>query len=144
MKQRLSARLFSATISLVALAAWFVASNHCALANVVPKAAEPASEHSHCGSSPQSTDNEEKGGECDGSKCCKSLSVPTLAFAKTVVSCDNALFVANDYLAGDFASLGTHHDAPICELDTGPPVTPSFAESVLQRSLRAHAPPSLV
>ena len=142
MQQRLSVRLFSATVSLVTVAAWFVASNHCALANVVPKPA--ASDHSHCGSSQEAPDEKDNGGECDGSKCCKSLSVPTLAFAKSAVSFDSALFVAKDYLGRDSGSLGTHHDPPICELDTGPPATRSFAESVLQRSVLAHAPPSLV
>ena len=145
MKQRLGTRLFSASVSLVAVAAWFVASNHCAIANVAPKPAAPgAADHSHCGGAEGAPAKEDEGGDCDGSKCCKSLSVPTLAFAKSAVSYDGLLFVAKDYFGSDFGSLGTNHDEPICELDTGPPATRSFAESVLQRSILAHAPPSLV
>ena len=143
-KQRLRSRIFSATVSLVALAAWLTASNHCAIGGLAPKQVE-AAEHSHCsGASQEAPADEEKGGDCDGSKCCKSLSVPTLAFAKSAVSYDGVLFVAKDYFGSDFGSLGTNHDEPICELDTGPPATRSFAESVLQRSILAHAPPSLV
>ena len=137
-------RFFSAAVSLVALAAWLVAANHCALASVLPAPAEAASEHSHCGSSDEAPAEQERGGECDGSKCCKSLSAPTPGFAKSLVSCDAALLLASDYVGTDFRSPGTLHEAPLCELDTGPPVLPSFAELVLQRSLLAHAPPSLV
>jgi hypothetical protein len=140
-KQRLRSRIFSATASLVALAAWLTASNHCALGGLVPKQVE-ASAHSHCsGAVPEAPADEEKGGECDGSKCCKSLSAPTLAFAKSLVTFDTALFATTDYLTTALPSLGALHDDPICELDTGPPERSSFAESVLQRSILAHAPP---
>ena len=131
-------------MSLVVLAAWFVASNHCALANVAPKPAEIAADHSHCGGADDTPGDEERNGDCDGSKCCKSLSVSSLAFAKNVVSYDSCLVGIKDYPGQDCASLGTHHEAPICKLDTGPPDTVSFAESVLQRSILAHAPPSRV
>ena len=132
-------------MSLVVVAAWFVASNHCALANVAPKPVQASGEHSHCGAAEDAPAGEEKGGrDCDGSKCCKSLSVSSLAFAKNVVSYDSGLVATKDYPGEVCASLGTDHDAPICELDTGPPVTASFAESVLQRSILAHAPPARV
>ncbi len=134
-------RLFSAAVSLVALAAWLVASNHCALAGILPKPVAATSEHSHCGGSQEAPVEKEQGGECDGSRCCDALSAPPLALAKNLISYDAAFFLATDYLGSDFGSSGTHHDAPICELDTGPPVIVSFAESVLQRSLLAHAPP---
>ena len=42
-----------------------------------------------------------------------------------------------------FADDAQVHCAPL-ELDTGPPFADSFAESVLQRSILAHAPPSLL
>ena len=131
-------------MSLVVLAAWFVASNHCALANVAPTPVEIAADHSHCGGADSAPGDEEKNRECDGSKCCKSLSVSSLAYAKTVVSYDSCLVATKEYPGEDCGSLGTHHDAPICELDTGPPDVTSFAESVLQRSILAHAPPSRV
>ncbi len=140
-KQPPITRLFSAAVSLLAVAAWLGASNHCVLASFLPQPVEASSAHSHCGGSQETPPQEEQGGECDGSKCCKSLSAPTLAFAKSVVSYNAGLFTANDYPASDTLSLGTEHDAAILELDTGPPCTHSFAESVLQRSILAHAPP---
>ena len=143
MKQPLRTRLFSATFSLVALAAWLLASNHCALAAFMPVAQEAVST-SHCHGSPESPEPEHKERECDGSKCCKSLSVPSLAFAKEVVSYDASLSIANAYLIFEQHVFGSGHEAPIAEIDTGPPRRVSFAESVLQRSILAHAPPSLV
>ena len=143
MKQPLRTRLFSATFSLVALAAWLLASNHCALAAFMP-VAEDAVATSHCHSSSETPAPENKERECDGSKCCKSLSVPSLAFAKDVVHYDASLFMAADYLAFEQRVPRSEHAAPIAEIDTGPPRSDSFAESVLQRSILAHAPPSLV
>jgi len=134
-------RLFSAAVSLVALAAWLVASNHCALASILPAPDESLSEHSHCAGAQEAPTEEEQGGECDGSKCCKSLSAPTLGLAKNVVNYDSASFVAVDFLSSYFRTFGAPHGVPTGELDTGPPETQSFAESVLQRSLLAHAPP---
>jgi hypothetical protein len=139
-KQRLRSRIFSAIVSLVALAAWLTASNHCAIGGLVPKPVEAAA-HSHCSGAPEAPAEEQKSGDCDGSKCCKSLSAPSLAFAKNVVAFDAALFATTDYLTDTLSSLGGSHDDPVCELDTGPPERPSFAESVLQRSVLAHAPP---
>ncbi len=139
-KQRLRSRIFSATFSVVALAAWLLASNHCAIGGLAPKQTA-AADHSHCGGSQEAPADEEKGRDCDGSKCCKSLSAPTLAFAKSVITFDAALFTTTDYLSNALPSFGALHDDRICELDTGPPERSSFAESVLQRSILAHAPP---
>ena len=143
MKQPLSTRLFSATFSLVALASWLLASNHCALAGMMPLPQE-AAVTSHCHGSPEAPAPADEERDCDGSKCCKSLSVPSLAFAKTVVSYDTTLFTATDYPAFSVRALGSEHDSVIAEIDTGPPRSDSFAESVLQRSILAHAPPALV
>lgn len=134
-------RLFNATISLVVLGAWLFASNHCAIADMMPKPEQ--AEASHCHPSPDAPPQEEKERECDGSKCCKSLSAPSLAFAKSVASYDATLFVAISFPAFAQQPLGCEREAAIAEIDTGPPRTASFAESVLQRSILAHAPPSL-
>ena len=144
MKQPLRTRLFRATFSLVALAAWSLASNHCALAGFMPVAKEAVAAPSHCHGSSEAPAPEEKERDCDGSKCCNSLSAPSLAFAKDIVSYDASLFLPNDYPAFEQCILGSDHEAPIAEIDTGPPRSDSFAESVLQRSILAHAPPSLV
>lgn len=143
MKQPLRSRLFRVTFSVVAVAAWLLASNHCALAGVMPVAKEPVTT-SHCHGSSETPAPEQKERECDGSKCCNSLSAPSLAFAKDILSYETSLFVATDYPAFAQLLFGADHETPIAEIDTGPPCGDSFAESVLQRSLLAHAPPSLV
>ena len=143
MKQPLRTRLFRATFSLVALAAWLLASNHCALAVLMPLPQEAAAtSHCHGSSEAPAPDNEER--DCDGSKCCKSLSAPSLAFAKQIVSYDSTLFLAIDHPPCEQRTLELEHAPAIAEIDTGPPRMESFAESVLQRSILAHAPPSFV
>ena len=139
MKQLPIARVLRATVSLVALAAWFHASNHCAIGGMMPSPA-PASEHVSCHAQEAPAESEEKSG-CADLSCCDSLSAPALPLAKNVLG-DNLAFPIEKYYLGnaDF-SLRTEHNAPIAELDTGPPGCDSFAEAVLQRSLLAHAPP---
>ncbi len=48
-----------------------------------------------------------------------------------------------DWIVVELISAAETQLSPL-ELDTGPPFAGSFAESVLQRSILAHAPPSLV
>lgn len=74
--------------------------------------------------------------------CCKSLAATT-APVKISAGYDLSLFVLQSYLTADFAFISGNADAPLAELDTGPPDLRTFAESVLQRSLLAHAPPLL-
>ena len=135
-------RVFHAIAALGAIVAWFVASNHCALAGYAPVLPSvEASAHSHChGSSDQPAD-EPKERECDGSKCCNSLNAPTLALAKSVVAYDSAYVSAPEFAGFLRRLVVAQHDSVRCELDTGPPGSTSFAESVLQRSILAHAPP---
>ena len=132
--QRSLKRASSAMIALVTAAAWFLAANHCAVANLAPK----PDEHEHCASGAPA--DEGKPNDCDGLNCCKSLSAPAV-FAKKLVGYDKAFFTLQDYIVGEFAFPTDQHDALISELDTGPPRPNSFVESVLQRSLLAHAPP---
>jgi len=123
-------------IALVTATAWFLAANHCAVANFAPRPAE----HEHCALDVPA--DKGKPNDCDGLNCCKSLSAPA-AFAKKLVGYDKAFFTLQDYIVGEFAFPTDQHDALISELDTGPPPAHCFAESVLQRSLLAHAPPFL-
>ena len=134
-------RLLSATVSLVALFAWLIASNHCAVAGLIPSAQEASAAHSHCGGPGETPAPEDKERDCDGSKCCKSLSAPGLALAKNTVGYESTSFVAGDYPDFEQSMLGAEHGAATTELDTGPPRASSFAESVLQRNILAHAPP---
>ena len=77
--------------------------------------------------------------------CCKLLRATVTSDAKTVqVANKNFLLVQIEIIAKIiFANEAQLHRTPL-ELDTGPPFSRSFAESVLQRSILAHAPPSLI
>lgn len=130
----------------MAVAAWLLASNHCAIANFIPApAADAPAEHSHCQpagtSSPAEPASEQPANDCDGSKCCGSLSAP-LALAKNPVSSDQLAFATFAHPLTGSAIFGEPHNLLPEEVDTGPPPERcSFAESVLQRSILAHAPP---
>ena len=136
-------RVFHAIAALVAIVAWFVASNHCALAGFAPLPTADASAHSHCHGSSDKPADEPKERECDGSKCCNSLNAPTLALAKSVATYDCAYVDAPEFAGFPRYLVAAQHDSERWELDTGPPRSTSFAESVLQRSILAHAPPFL-
>ncbi len=138
MKPHRTSQLARVVIVLVTIAAWFVASDHCALASVLihPAKASPAQEHCPGHSQPEKKQSQ---GELP---CCKSL-VATATPTKIFAGYDTSQFVAQPYLTTDPLLVFTHHDAPSAELDTGPPDACTFAESVLQRSILAHAPPAL-
>lgn len=113
------------------IAAWLLATNHCALT--------PAT----AGTMAQCPHHHPAGGKSDGGcrACCQVLKAPGLLVKKSPVNYDTHLFTATIFFAavvmpgGSFAAEGE-------ALDTGPPPrSVTFAESVLQRSLRAHAPP---
>ncbi len=122
-------------IVLLTIAAWLVASDHCALAGVLlqPTVEDSCPGHS---SEPEKSPNQ---GEL---LCCKALSA-TLAPAKISGGYDLNLFGLQPYLEFNFQLVFGNSAAPAAELDTGPPGIRTFAESVLQRSLLAHAPPRL-
>ena len=133
-------RFFRATVSLVAVAAWFHASNHCAIGAMLPEPAPTSSDHASCHTQTAPAESEEKG-DCADLSCCGSLSAPAVSIAKSILGDDVIFPVEMDFPAGVGFVFESGHDAPIAELDTGPPQRDSFAESVLQRSLLAHAPP---
>jgi hypothetical protein len=135
-KARRASQIVCVVIVLVMIAAWFVASDHCALASVFIRPVQAPSAEEHC---PGHSQPEKKPGRSE-MPCCKSLAA-TVAPAKVSFTYDTTLFVAQPYLATDPLLVFTHHDVPSAELDTGPPGARSFAESVLQRSILAHAPP---
>ncbi len=139
MKHSPITRAAGAMISFLVIAGWLVATNHCVVAGLLPTAPAPSAEHEHCPGH-KAPAGEQKSGDCGDTSCCKSLSAP-VALAKNLAGYDLGIFVAIAYPAKECDALLGQHDAPISELDTGPPCADSFAEAVLQRSLLAHAPP---
>jgi hypothetical protein len=124
-------------IVVVAICSWFAISNHCAFAALATKtdAAPACPFHSKPA-------KQEK--QSTGAQCCKVLravaSVPAKGWAR-----DDTKLSDSDGYQGERALVSASWQTTLVplSLDTGPPGVRSFAELILQRSLLAHAPPSL-
>jgi len=74
--------------------------------------------------------------------CCKLLRATVASNAKTLQAANHDFFGFQSWIISDIAFSGEVFSvSETHELDTGPPFARSFAESVLQRSILAHAPP---
>lgn len=122
----------------ISLVAWFAISNHCALGAIErPAKASVHACHQDCADSAPEKDKKPSG----EAVCCKLLRA-TLAKTNHDTGRDASVFVWQQYfLASLFSGYDEHPASLPEELDTGPPFLVSFAESVLQRSVLAHAPP---
>jgi hypothetical protein len=127
-------------IVLVTSVAWFAIVNHCALAGLLAMQAKPviATCH-HCADDQSPAQNK----NANGSECCKTLNA-TLVAAKKLVDYDARLLTLQPYFVAPII-FANEPELTLRggELDTGPPFAKTFAESILQRSILAHAPPSL-
>jgi hypothetical protein len=127
---------------LITSVSWFAIANHCALASLDTSAKASVSRcHADC----CGDQSPEKKKHKDETECCKTLHATLNASAKKLVGYDTSLFALQLYFV---ASVTLVNETKVTlrggELDTGPPFAKTFAESVLQRSILAHAPPSLV
>ncbi len=132
-------RLLRLPIVAIGAIAWLAVSNHCAIA-----AAEGASKlpmlSCHGGAAEHGpVKHEEKG----GAECCKVLRATLLTLSSNQAALDLSKFATHDYVLGLTPIIDHARTARIIEWDTGPPSANSFTETVLQRSILAHAPPSL-
>jgi hypothetical protein len=120
--------------------AWLAIVNHCALAGLLAMQAKPAVASCHHSAGEQSPT---KNKDANGSECCKTLHA-TLVAAKKLVDYDARLLTFQPYfVAPVILAIDPKVTLGGGELDTGPPFAKTFAESILQRSILAHAPPSL-
>jgi hypothetical protein len=121
-------------IVVVAICSWFAISNHCAFTALATK-----TDSTEC---PFHSKPKEK--PSTGAQCCKVLRAVASAPAKSWARDDTKLSDAVGYCGDGVLTIAYSHTtfAPL-SLDTGPPGVRSFAELILQRSLLAHAPPSL-
>ena len=122
---------------MLTMVAWFSISNHCALATVIasgPKTSV-APMHCHGASVPQSPP---KSGD-EQTPCCKALKAITIA--KLHVGTNAVDFALKEYPTAGLVVEISQAPTQTFGLDTGPPGALSFSESVLQRSILAHAPP---
>jgi hypothetical protein len=117
--------------------AWFLISNHCVLAELQHASQTKASCHQPCcGNQPPAKNKTESTTEC-----CKTLRATLAGAAKDFAGYDTSLFALQFYFVGPIISTNDSGAVSVLELDTGPPFLRTFAESVLQRSILAHAPP---
>jgi hypothetical protein len=122
------------TVVFLSIAAWMVLSNHCAI-GMVALPADSEVEASECPmhSAPAKKKPAAK------IPCCKDLRAVAAKAAKAMAATIR-LAGAQDYAVGIFFPP-RQVAIEIKGLDTGPPDAFSFAESVLQQSILAHAPP---
>jgi hypothetical protein len=123
---------------LITSVSWIAIANHCVLASLFTTRAKPIAAICHrCAGeqSPVKSQND------SGSECCKTLRA-TLVSAKKLVDYDAGLLALQPYFV---APLIFRNEPKVTllggERDTGPPFAQTFAESILQRSILAHAPP---
>lgn len=121
---------------LLTIAAWILLSNHCAL-GLSGTLVEADSELGACPmhSAPA------KGKPAANLPCCKELRALASHAGKSVAAGVSQLVGVRDYVAAIFL-MPPRLAARVLALDTGPPHSLSFAESILQRSILAHAPPA--
>lgn len=140
MSEACSASMVRLVTVIITAFAWFLISNHCVLAEL--QAAPKAKTSCHqpcCDGQPLSKNKSENAGEC-----CKTLRATLAGAAKDFAGYDTSLFALQLYFVGPVISTNDSGPIPVLKLDTGPPFVHTFAESVLQRSILAHAPPLIV
>ena len=131
------------TVALVAVS-WLAVSNHCALglAAIETHSSDAVSAQAHdcCASG---VPGQPKPAKDPATPCCKTLPALSVSPAKSIET--TVTFSIGGPLACSTPAIAAPRIALLaCRfLDTGPPGGESFAESVLQRSLLAHAPPFL-
>ncbi len=136
-KFRLATRF---AVSLIAVSAWLAASNHCAIGATASSQVAKAPAHAGC----PGHGAPKKDGKSNEMECCQSFPPAAADAGKTVVSYDSHNFALQLYfVTALLAPEDSDRDLRPLELDTGPPRAPWFVESVLQRSIPAHAPPSV-
>lgn len=126
-------------VVLITAVAWFFTLNHCVLAQIKTAPIAKTSCHQPCCGAqlPVNTKSE------SAAECCKTLRATLPGAANGFLGYDSSLFAVQLYFIAPLVSPGRSGLTPALELDTGPPFADTFAESVLQRSILAHAPPRL-
>ena len=121
----------------LAVIGWLSLTDHCAIAVIKSSPKSQPMPSCHESSERHHIPTKEKG--CDF-ECCKLRATPP-QFSDGLSSSYHTQFVPITYPGNHAASAIFIGATLLLELDTGPPFVTSFAESVLQRSILAHAPP---
>jgi hypothetical protein len=121
---------------LLTITAWVLLSNHCAL-GLSGAAAGPESEAGAC---PMHSAPAKKKPPTN-LLCCKTLRALAPQAVKSVVAVTISAIAIHDYVTATLV-IAPPVSLQSLPLDTGPPYLRTFAETILQRCLLAHAPPS--
>jgi len=122
---------------LLTIAAWLLISNHCVL-GLGDTTADPDSKSDGCPM--HSAPAKEK--PPANLPCCKDLHAVATLGVKNIVAVPSQLLGLRDWVPAVFV-VPPRLTAQVLVLETGPPRSLSFAESILQRSILAHAPPAV-
>jgi hypothetical protein len=123
----------------VSIVTWFSISNHCVLRALITARMQSATTQMHCHGN-QSPPAKNAGEEMP---CCKVLRATITGEAKILQGPSKDFLLIQNWIPAELISADKMHiRCESDELDTGPPLAASFAESVLQQSILAHAPPS--
>ncbi len=127
------------TIAIGALA-WLAVTNHCTIAAMESAARMPMATCHDTAPAEQAPQKHDQPGRVE---CCKVLRATLLTLSSNLTAYDTLAFAPHDYVVPLVSAFGEPRLTDVIEWDTGPPGADSFAESVLQRSILAHAPPVL-
>ena len=123
--------------ALLAVFAWFVASNHCALSALVERLADHPAPAMECKNCPPKGGDSKPSGEMSG--CCKGIKATpsNLGLADfDAALCGKILCVVETLVQPVVAVT-----LPVAIAGAGPPRSISFAVAVLSHSFQSHAPP---
>jgi hypothetical protein len=130
-----TARFARSLLVMLTMAAWFSISNHCTLGGLIAIETKSAAVPMHChGCRPAPA----KSGD-EQTPCCKVLKA--IKVANVNLGTDPIGFAFKEYSSGKLVVEIWQASPHTPGLNTGPPRALSFSESVLQRSILAHAPP---
>jgi len=125
-------------IVVIAICSWLAISNHCAFAALATKTDSMQNE---CPFHSKPAKQEK---QSTGAQCCKILRAVASVATKSWARDDAKLSGTDPYCGQQVLSVACSQMAMATwNPNTGPPDAYSFAELILQRSLRAHAPPFL-
>jgi len=132
-------RTSQAVTVLLTIAAWFCLSNHCVLGlgSAAHSSPDAAGEATGC---PMHSAPAKEKKPATKLPCCKDLRAIAAKSAANAMAATIRLAGAQDYAVRIFPAP-PRVTIEVEGLDTGPPGRFSFAESVLQQSILAHAPP---
>ena len=127
-----------AVIAGLMLFGWFIATNHCAL-GLMQKSGVAKVEHaSSCNGKPGPAKEEPMPGGVR--ECCKAIHAIPVTEGAVLVK-DDAFSAVHAFAFPAARDRETAAEESLAPHEHGPPGAASFAELVLHRSLRSHAPP---